>query len=112
MSLLTEVDLILTYTNVFLLVATAKLVKKISPTNTNAPRTAGAIVLFHSGNLQGGYDSSSLSTGKLIHRRRWTELPIPTEVITMIDEMVEKECHHSHDLDISLQGYTYVHKHK
>ena len=28
----------------------------------------------------------------------------------MIDEMVEKECHHSHDLDTSLQGYTYTHK--
>ena len=27
-----------------------------TPTNTNAPRTIGAIALFHSGNLQGGYD--------------------------------------------------------
>ena len=24
--------------------------------------------------------------------------------------MTEKECHHSHDLDISLQVYTYVHE--
>ena len=28
----------------------------------------------------------------------------------MVDKMTEKECHHSHDLDLSLQGYTYVHE--
>ena len=81
-----------------------------TPTNTNAPRTIGAIALFHSGNLQGGYNFLSLTTGKVVHRRRWTELPIPTEVINMVDKMAEKECHHSHDLDLSLQGYTYVHE--
>ena len=80
-----------------------------TPTNTNAPRTIGAIALSHSGNLQGGYKFLSLSTGHMVHRRRWTELPIPLEIVDMVDEMVERENHNSHDLDLTLQGYTYVH---
>ena len=28
----------------------------------------------------------------------------------MVGKMTETECHHSYDLDISLQGYTYVHE--
>ena len=80
-----------------------------TPTNTNAFRTIGAIALSHSGNLQGGYKFLSLSTGHMVHRRCWTELPIPLEIVDMVDEMAEKENHNPQDLNLTLQDYTYVH---
>jgi hypothetical protein len=45
------------------------------PSNTTRPRTSQAIALNPTGNLQGSYYFMSLSTGKRISRRRWTELP-------------------------------------
>ena len=31
------------------------------------------------------------------------------EVVDIVDEMVEKENHNSHELDLTLEGYTYIH---
>jgi hypothetical protein len=52
-----------------------------SPTNTQAARTVGAVCLGPTGNIQGSYKFLNLRTGKLITRRRWTQLPMPQEVI-------------------------------
>jgi hypothetical protein len=49
-------------------------------TNTMEPRTTGGINLGPS-NMQGGHKFLNLSTGEIIVRRKWTELPIPSEVI-------------------------------
>ena len=45
----------------------------------------------------------------MVHRRRWTKLSIPLEIVDIVDEMVEKENNNSHDFDLTLQGYAYVH---
>jgi hypothetical protein len=52
-----------------------------SPTNTQAARTVGAIYLGPTGNIQGSYKFLNLRTGKRITRIRWTQLPMPQEVI-------------------------------
>jgi len=58
-----------------------------SHSNDMNPRTIGAICLGPRGNIQGGYNFMSLVTGERIHRRRWTSLPMPEEVIVRIGEM-------------------------
>ncbi len=50
-------------------------------TNTMDPRTAGAINLGPTGNVQGAHRFLSLTTGDLIIRWKWTELPTPLEVV-------------------------------
>ena len=80
-----------------------------TPTNTNTPRTIGAIALSHSGNFQGGYKFLSLITGHMVHKIRWTELHIPMEVVDMFNKMTEKENNCSHELDLTPQYYTYIH---
>eukprot|EP00957_Ditylum_brightwellii_P183861 14004833-Ditylum_brightwellii.AAC.1 len=54
-------------------------------------RTVGAIALGPSFNLQGGYKFLNISTGKLIHRRDFTELPMPDSIIKKIENMAEQE---------------------
>jgi hypothetical protein len=54
-------------------------------TNTLKERTSGAIALGPAGNLQGGYNFLNLSTWKLVRRRSWKDLPMPTEVINMMN---------------------------
>lgn len=54
-------------------------------TNTMRERTCGAISLGPSGNIQGSYNFLSLVTWKVIRRRSWTVVPIPTEVINLIN---------------------------
>ena len=49
-----------------------------------AARTQGAISLGPSGNSQGGQKFYTLTTGKVVVRRAWTELPTPNSVITRI----------------------------
>jgi len=39
------------------------------------------------GNLQGTHRFLSLKTGELLARRRWTELPVPSDVIHRVEEM-------------------------
>ena len=48
------------------------------------PRTIGTIALRPTGNAQGGHFFMSLSTGRVISRYRWTELPMPQDVIDRV----------------------------
>jgi hypothetical protein len=50
--------------------------------NSMDPRTVGAIALRPTGNVYG-----NLNTGRLLNRSRWTELPMPSDVITRIHKM-------------------------
>jgi hypothetical protein len=56
-------------------------------TNTMEPRTTGAINLGPTGNIQGAHKFLSLSTGEVIVRRKWTELPVPSEVLLRMEEL-------------------------
>jgi hypothetical protein len=56
-------------------------------TNTMESRTTGAINLGPTGNLQGAHRFLSLKTGELLAWRRWTELPVPSDVIHRVEEM-------------------------
>jgi hypothetical protein len=51
------------------------------------PRTIGAICLGPSGNEQGGHYFMSLATGRRIIHDRWTELPMPKEAITRVNQL-------------------------
>jgi hypothetical protein len=57
------------------------------PRNSMDERTAGAICLGHSGNIQGGHKFLSLRTGRIITRRSWTALPMPDDVIARVDAL-------------------------
>lgn len=52
-------------------------------------RTIGAIALRPTGNAQEGHFFYNLQTGKHISRNRWTELPMPTEVVRRIHQMAK-----------------------
>ena len=58
--------------------------------NTMIPRTTGALALRPTGNIQGGHYFYSLSSGRLISRNRWTELPMPAEVIERIHTLARR----------------------
>ena len=60
-------------------------------TNTNEPRSVGAIAIYPSGNAQGTWYFMSLNTGKRLHRRNWTVLPMGEEIITKVHLLAEKE---------------------
>ena len=47
----------------------------------------GAICLGPSGNMQGSFDFLNLRTGTRIHRRRWTPLPMPQDVIDRVNQL-------------------------
>jgi hypothetical protein len=52
-------------------------------------RTTGAINLGPTRNIQGTHNLLSLKTEDLIVMRKWTELPVPSEVIDKLDEMTK-----------------------
>ncbi len=52
--------------------------------NTMQARTTGAIATKPTGNAQGGFWFYSLTTGRMLDRRRWTPLPMPQDVIERI----------------------------
>jgi hypothetical protein len=58
-----------------------------TPSNSQFARTSGAICLGPASNLQGGYHFLHLTSGQKITRRRWTELPMPKEVIACVDAL-------------------------
>jgi hypothetical protein len=60
-------------------------------TNNNNARTVGAIALYASGNVQGGWYFLSLLTGKRIHRYQWTVLPMGDDVIERVHEIARAE---------------------
>jgi hypothetical protein len=54
-------------------------------------RSIGAICLAPSGNEQGGHWFLSLSTGKRIHRHKWTTLPAPDDAIERINTLARQQ---------------------
>jgi hypothetical protein len=66
-------------------------------TNTMLPRTTGVINLGPS-NMRGGHQCLSMETGETIVQRKWTEMPVPTDVIIWLEEM-------SKDLKDSLEDF-------
>jgi len=71
--------------------AYAKVHDDLKITNTMQSLTTGAISLGATGNAQGTYRFFNLHTGELIVRRRWTELPIPQEAITRLQDITYAE---------------------
>lgn len=53
-------------------------------TNNMDQRTMGSICLGPTGNIQGGHWFMSLTSGDRVVRHRWTELPMPQEVIARV----------------------------
>ena len=60
-------------------------------TNTMEARTTGAINMGLTRNLQGTHRFYSLKSGDIIVRRNWTEMPMPSEAIDKLLELLEKE---------------------
>jgi len=61
------------------------------PSNTNAPRTIDAIYLCPLQGKQEGHELMDLQTGKLITRRRVTEVPVTPVVIKAVEAMAAKQ---------------------
>jgi hypothetical protein len=57
----------------------------VTPCNSLAARTCGAILMGPSGNLSGRQHFLALDTGKLIVRNCWKELPMPLAVINHVN---------------------------
>lgn len=55
--------------------------------NTMATRTIGAIALRPTGNVQGAHFFMSLQSGRRLVRNRWTEIPMPADVIARVKAM-------------------------
>jgi hypothetical protein len=56
-------------------------------TNDMEARTTGAICLGPSGNDQGGHYFMSLTTGRRLHRHRWTALPLPDDARNRVSHL-------------------------
>ena len=54
-------------------------------------RTIGAIALRLTGNGHDSHYLLSLHTGRIIHRNRWTEVPMPKDVIGRVERMIESQ---------------------
>jgi len=59
--------------------------------NTMEPRTKWGICLGPTGNMQGSNKCMSLSTGKKIVRRKFTEMPMTESVMNQIDKWAKKD---------------------
>ncbi len=57
----------------------------VTPRNSLAARTRGAISMGPSGNLSGGQRFLALDTGKMTVRNCWKELPMPSAVINRVN---------------------------
>jgi hypothetical protein len=62
-------------------------------------------------NMQGGHKFLSLETGEILVRRKWTELPVPNDIISRLDELstnpeddLERFLNEQEDLDEELGG--------
>jgi hypothetical protein len=61
-------------------------------TNDSKPRTTPAIALRPTGNAQGTHKFLSLTTGKKIKRRFWTEYPaVPDSVIKKVEQLAARD---------------------
>ena len=61
------------------------------PRNSMQSRTLGAITLGPDISARGVYYFMNLNTGKKIHRRNWTPVPMPNEVITRVEQLRRKD---------------------
>jgi hypothetical protein len=61
-------------------------------TNTMTTRTTGAINLGPN-NMTGGHKFFSLTTGEILTRQKWTELPVPNEVILRLSDLSKDDEH-------------------
>ena len=61
-----------------------------NPTNTTVSRTHEGIALGPTGNLQGSVKFYCLNTGRVLKRRAFTEIPMPTSVIAKVDKIGKK----------------------
>jgi hypothetical protein len=68
-----------------------QVVEDVTPCNSLAARTHGAISMGPSGNLSGGQCLLALDTGKLIVRNCWKELPMPSAVIDQVNVLGHSE---------------------
>ena len=68
--------------------------EETSPLNYVQPRTIGSIFLGPSNNYQGWYHFMNLNSGRQIHRRTWTALPVPVEVIKIVDSLGRRDGQH------------------
>ena len=59
--------------------------------NTMRERTVGAITLWPSGNVQGCFHYYGLITGRRLHRRKCTALPMTDEVIARIHSIADRQ---------------------
>ena len=62
-----------------------------APRNSMTARSLGAIALGSSLGQSSGYYFMNLNTGKRIHRRSGTELPMPNEVIKRVEFLGRKD---------------------
>ena len=62
-----------------------------SPTNSMEPRATGAIALGSTYTLQGGYKFLSLNTGRIIHRRSFTRIPLTQDVKARVEQMARHQ---------------------
>ena len=62
-----------------------------NPSNTNVSRTQEGIALGPTGNLQGSVKFYCLNTGRVLKRRDFTEIPMPTAVISKVNKIGKKE---------------------
>ncbi len=63
----------------------SQVAEDVTPHNSLAARTRGAISMGLSGNLSGGQCFLALDTGKMIVRSCWKELPMPLAVIDRVN---------------------------
>ena len=61
--------------------------KEDGPRNSMAARTQDAISMGPSKNKQGGQIFFTLTTGRVVVRRSWNMVPMPTAVITRINDL-------------------------
>ena len=62
-----------------------------SPRNSMAARTQGAISMGPSKNKQGGQVFFNLTAAKVISRRSWTVIPMPSTVIARVNELATNQ---------------------
>ena len=62
-----------------------------NPSNTTVSSTHKVIALGTTGNIQGSVKFYCLNTGKVLNRRAFTEIPMPTAVIAKVNKIGKKE---------------------
>ena len=73
--------------------------------NDTKSRTLGAIALNSTGNSNGDYFFMSLATGRRIHRRSWTVLPISEIAISRVEAIAIEEGMPAVDRDCMINEY-------